>query len=120
MSVIRFNTALAQAVRDGSKTQTRRLMVPQPADDETPVAGSYHVGERLQAVEQLTHGHTKPICDIEITAVRWERLESISDEDIAAEGFANWTQFAHFWSDIYPQAPVVMNPWVFVYSFKRV
>ena len=76
---------------------------------------------------------------LEITDVRVERLNAISQEDAQAEGMerAGWRptysdpdsggevmtpydNFAELWSSIYGEESWNANPWVWVISFKRV
>lgn len=77
---------------------------------------------------------------LEITAVRVERLNDISEEDAAAEGVGQlrggfwkhyqpgWTQhqlsargsFVTLWKSIYGADSWQANPWVWVIEFKRV
>ena len=73
---------------------------------------------------------------LEVTGIRVERLQDISEEDARAEGvtFAGWThcfnkegliphklQFMDLWDQINGKtAPWGSNPWVWVVEFKRV
>lgn len=68
---------------------------------------------------------------LEITDVRVERLNSISEEDAGREGYpANpepfggkmdkWLWFRQLWDGIYPEQSFRHNPWVWVIEFKRV
>ncbi|ENY6786691.1 hypothetical protein ACF1CY_004215 [Providencia rettgeri] len=72
---------------------------------------------------------------LEITNVRVERLQSISEEDAKAEGFDNsqsdaansigWFEkpiraFRRAWENIYGTEGWDSNPWVWVIEFKRV
>lgn len=78
---------------------------------------------------------------LEITGVRVERLNSISQEDAQAEGFklSGWVpsysnpdnagfdetltpydNFAEAWESIYGQRSWLLNPWVWVIEFKRI
>lgn len=71
---------------------------------------------------------------LEITNVRVERLQSISDEDAKAEGFdysthpsaiemgyaiGARTNFRHTWEQIYGANAWNKNPWVWVVEFKK-
>lgn len=53
------------------------------------------VGERLQGCEKVMgRRHGEPLirlCVIEVVSVRRERLDAITQADVAAEGFPNWT-----------------------------
>ncbi|HGE8494706.1 hypothetical protein [Serratia liquefaciens] len=68
---------------------------------------------------------------LEITAVRVERLNSISEEDAKAEGYPverevdggaydPWLWFRDLWDGIYPDNDFKVNPWVWVIEFRRV
>lgn len=77
---------------------------------------------------------------LEITSVRVERLNNISEEDAAAEGVGQlrggfwkhyqpgWTQhqisargsFVTLWKSIYGEENWQSNPWVWVIEFKRI
>lgn len=68
---------------------------------------------------------------LEITAVRVERLNDISEEDARAEGYPlerevdggahdPWLWFRDLWDGIYPDNDFKVNPWVWVIEFKRV
>jgi hypothetical protein len=56
---------------------------------------------------------------LEITAVRVERLEDISEEDAKREGFTSRREFLEYFYKIMPKMRG-LNPWVWVISFKRV
>lgn len=70
---------------------------------------------------------------LEITAVRVERLQEISDGDARAEGCAGGQgsirgysysatpaeHFSHVWRELYGDAGWQANPWVWVIDYKR-
>ncbi|EIX9519378.1 hypothetical protein [Klebsiella pneumoniae] len=208
-----FNGEMVRAILDGRKTQTRRIMAPQPADDiergifpnpeaigwksslrhkhgsttahfcpygkpgdriwvreafrvhsrATDVATLvYKASERNSWTEQ-THRVPVSVCNkpatpekwtpslhmprwasrilLEITDVRVERLNTISEEDARAEGIIDGgclncgepepcgcanpdpdatDAFAYLWQSIYGQENWNANPWVWVIEFKRV
>ncbi|HEB5064420.1 TPA: hypothetical protein R0E78_000172 [Klebsiella pneumoniae] len=208
-----FNAEMVRAILDGRKTQTRRIMAPQPADDiergifpnpevigwksslrhkygsttahfcpygkpgdriwvreafrvhsrATDVATLiYKANERNSWTEQ-THRVPVAVCNkpatpekwtpslhmprwasrilLEITDVRVERLNAISEEDARAEGIIDGgclncgesepcgcanpepdatDAFAYLWQSIYGQENWNANPWVWVIEFKRV
>jgi hypothetical protein len=73
----------------------------------------------------MTHGLTlvKPLRE----AVRVERLQDISEEDIYKEGYpvaheiaCPWEWLIGLWDSITPNHKWESNPWVFVYEFKEV
>jgi len=68
---------------------------------------------------------------LEITAVRVERLNDISESDARAEGYPvgrevdggahdPWLWFRDLWDGIYPDNTFKVNPWVWVIEFKCV
>lgn len=186
---ILFNGDMVRAILDGSKTQTRRIMKPQPFIDEhgwfrweghepgSPYGAysSNHIDrdainifvgkccpqgnkqDRLWVRETFSAnefmectyradgtvpcGWTPSIhmprwasrITLEITNVRVERLQEISEQDAAAEGFDNsksraaietgWHEkpkaaFHRTWDQIYQNWN--QNPWVWVIEFKSI
>ncbi|HCB1389394.1 TPA: hypothetical protein MYO28_002944 [Klebsiella pneumoniae] len=210
-----FNGEMVRAILDGRKTQTRRIMAPQPADDiergifpnpeaigwksslrhkhgsttahfcpygkpgdriwvrETfcPVDDTQYGGEKwvdYRATPKFEASHPagwdcapndaealkwRPSIHmprwasrilLEITDVRVERLNTISEEDAKAEGIDmealydsqdcydciadhNMTgrptvigAFKYLWESIYGEESWKANPWVWVIEFKRV
>jgi hypothetical protein len=81
-------------VRARSKTVTRRMgwLGARP-------------GQRLTGVEKamgLKKGQRQVVlCEIEIVSVRRERVDAITADDVAREGFPDWTaaQFVAFFCD---------------------
>lgn len=68
---------------------------------------------------------------LEITGVRVERLNSISNESARAEGYPvdreadggdsdPWLWFRDLWDGIYPEQSFKHNPWVWVITFQHV
>lgn len=68
---------------------------------------------------------------LEITGVRVERLNSISNDSARAEGYPAdreadggdsdpWLWFRDLWDGIYPEQSFKHNPWVWVITFQRV
>ncbi|HHZ8309099.1 TPA: hypothetical protein ACWL76_004011 [Klebsiella michiganensis] len=227
-----FNSEMVRAILDGRKTQTRRIMAPQPADDiersafpnpdaigwksslkhkhgsttahfcpygkpgdriwvretwgvvsheldedgriqpwtpdrpataihEMPFGNGYYSGHAIYAADgDFTWGDDDGYEDgrscwkpsihmpkaasrilLEITDVRVERLNAISEEDARAEGIIDGgclncgepepcgcanpdpdatDAFAYLWQSIYGQENWNANPWVWVIEFKRV
>lgn len=201
-----FNADMVRAILDGRKTQTRRIMKPQP--EPCPRGGHWwpsnvfktmlhvedemqngkggwgglvgdacpfgDVGDRIWVREAFASGlstkstlayratHKREDLEdgfydtikwtpsihmprwasrilLEITDVRVERLNSISQEDAQAEGMELtgwrptysdpdsggevWTpydNFAQLWESIYGEESWQANPWVWVIEFKRV
>lgn len=210
-----FNADMVRAVLDGRKTQTRRIMTPQPTDDIQPHQfpnksllgwlsslkhkhGSFtaHIcpfgqpGDRLwvretwqcTSFETNEYGHVEGVdymreipkqkpqspawgvsyeangfntgdaeergfpwrpsihmphwasrITLEITGVRVERLNSMTEQDAIAEGCCGGhnsipgyqysatphEHFHHVWQSIYGADSWQANPWVWVVEFKR-
>jgi len=192
MKPILFNDEMVRAILEGRKTQTRRLVKPQPAYPdawETPmfnrpqlscpfgkpgdrlwvreawqawhrVSIEYHEWEPISVKEATASRQPEfewgPTCDaieyratsksmgpwtpsihmprwasriaIEITDVRVQRLQDISEEDAQAEGVqwnARMLPFSVYFRDLWdsvakPGAEWRDNPWVWAISFQRV
>jgi uncharacterized protein YqfB (UPF0267 family) len=180
---ILFSEPMVQAILAGRKTQTRRVMKPQPENrshvgshgksfpfvrtKKGPVKCPYgEIGDRLWVRETWTnicpaislrkekcshrwlkyradHDHSglwKPSIYmprwasrimLEITGVRVERLQDISEVDAQAEGIdlsdiselagkEHRVMFRSLWRDINGSGFWDANPWVWVIEFKRV
>lgn len=57
---------------------------------------------------------------LEVTGVRAERLQDISEADAIAEGFASKFHFVLCWESINGPGSWAANPWVWVYEFRRI
>lgn len=57
---------------------------------------------------------------VQITDVRIERAQDITEEEAIKEGFANIAEFQTAWMKINGISSWKKNPYVFVYSFKRI
>ncbi|MDF7648061.1 hypothetical protein PUG42_05810 [Erwiniaceae bacterium L1_54_3] len=130
-----------------------------PMDDESflnedgsfnyddPRVAKYHFAAWYGDVVSGTEGNWRPSIHmprwasritLEITGVRVERLQDISEADARAEG-THWSdgkpnemglatelvvnadeEFAHLWRSIYGEESWQANPWVWVIEFKRV
>jgi len=164
-----LNTEMVKAVLEGRKTQTRRIIKPQPkwignpnipfktidADPKGIINCPYgQVGDRLYVRETwckpddevfyraqhdmqpeehaLWDGRWKPSIHmlkkyariwLEITDIRVERVQDISEEDAQKEGiefskdFKARVGFIHLWEKLYKNWNV--NPWVWVIEFKK-
>jgi len=102
---IKFTPTLNDLVVRGLKTQTRWL---------PPM--KYAVGDTLLTAVVGREGEGVLI---EITGVRVEYLQSISDEDLKMEGQFTRDNFAEMWNTIYPASPWAANPRVVVYTFRE-
>ena len=195
MKGILFKAEMVRAILDGRKTQTRRLIKPQPEWQTSKRIGNipvkdalmwqhrpkyptiktnilfpspghwspYKLGEQVYVKEtwlksdhlgdifyRATHGFKvgKPWnsamfmpewasrIKLDITAVRVERLQDISEDDAKAEGagmpsvyvgrpgsVSHWVEgYAQIWESINGDGDGAWhkNPWVWVFTFKRV
>lgn len=190
---ILFSGAMVKAILDGRKTQTRRLVKPQPlwmydervpvktkdADPNGEIKPRFQPGDSLWVREtwwprcadakdfgteevcyRATHGRSfinqppwKPSIHmprwasritLEVTGVRCERLQSITEEDAEAEGVIRTkylagnpfvsgalnarfsgeqssfkTEFQNLWNSIHGADAWDANPYVWVYEFRR-
>lgn len=131
--------------KPGHRIWVRETWTPESIDAED---GSYSPDYRATANGQPLDGRWTPAIHmprwasrilLEITDVRVERLNSISQEDAQAEGMEltgwrptysdpdsggeAWTpydNFAQLWESIYGEESWKANPWVWVIEFKRV
>ena len=184
---ILFSAPMVRALLDGSKTQTRRVVKPQPVYDGR-FAGGWKLkgkkgheaatcspfiaevcpygqpGDRLWVRESFAHiyrdnssperrsfedvaymadgrgidigayGSWKPSIHmprwasritLEITGVRVERLQDISEADARAEGASQhpdgpWHAYRSLWTLINGPDSWAANPWVWIIEFKRI
>lgn len=189
-----FNDAMVRAILDGRKTQTRRIVKPQPeagaqfsgwivesSEAKREGCATWHVGpttvlakrrsyarcpfgqpgDRLWVRECFSDTGLGPVyrasvserhwlgkwtrsihmprwasrITLEITAVRVERLQDISEADALAEGAVRATPvddgyvadefgtyaagFEALWQSIYGAESWQSNPWVWVVEFRR-
>ena len=130
---IKFTSEMIGAILDHEKTQTRRLVKPQPTNGEQPPP-KYQIGDILwiESTDVL----------LEVTAIRMERLNDITEDDAEAEGVhacdgmfddADYCRiakeigsaigdlkpcFVQLWQSIYGPDSWSQNPWVWVIEFK--
>lgn len=189
---ILFSDKMVQAILSGTKTQTRRLVKPQPTDGAVPKP-KFNVGDVLWVREawqgplvdcdfetdgfKMQDFHKPEFCayrasgdsnehyneygdrvnqwkpslfmprwasrlQLEVTAIRMERLNDISEDDADAEGVlacdgmfddADYCRiakeigsgigdlkpaFVQLWQSIYGPDSWSQNPWVWVIEFK--
>ncbi len=161
---IMFTGPMVRAILDGRKTQTRRVIRPQPrwvgdpgipfrTEDADPkgiiqcpygkpgdqlwvretwapnegdvLAGkAFYRADNNTIVERWRPSIHMPRwasrITLEITKVRVERLQDISEEDAKAEGSAYRTEFRDIWRSIYGDGSWAHNPWVWVIEFRRI
>jgi hypothetical protein len=115
MKTLKFNEQMIAAIRDGRKTQTRRVMKPQPNEMNLicffgfnaqfhNAAGSLFVRFPYKARHKIADD-----LEIEITGIRCGRLGDISESDCIKEGIGSAItrdlkkpQFKALWQSIYP------------------
>lgn len=102
-------------------------------------AGASHIGYRAtdDVSEDAMHGSWRSPATmkaedsrltLELTEVRIERLHAISEEDCKAMGAAGWSKSPGMarawvsarWSEAHKGYPWDSNPWIWVYSFRKV
>lgn len=133
MKRLPFNQMFITMILEGSKTQTRRVIKPQPKFDPPKVQEllncPYKIGEIVSVSDTIF---------LKITDIRVERLQEISAEDATDEGMLrhvnknSWYKvfkgehgkyaikyFQETWNSI-SKHKWESNPWVWVYGFKRV
>lgn len=125
---ISFTAEMARAIFDGRKTQTRRIIKPQPKNilstnhREKWPKPKYNYGDEVQVVDQSGC----MLGNVRITDSRLERVQDITNEDAVAEGVgpeggAFPTHAFHFiWDSIYGKGAWDRNDWVWAYTFKVV
>jgi hypothetical protein len=144
-----FYAPMIRALLDGRKTQTRRIIKPQPSEDiglslaENPVR--FAPGDRLwvrEARETETHfipAFFMPRKDSRLTlivsAVRVERIQDITADDVMSEGcpvpfetydegppswFGAHAWFRDLWISLHGPDAWQRNDWVAAVSFRVV
>jgi hypothetical protein len=119
---ILFSAEMVRAILDGRKTQTRRIIKPQPPAEAESVcrqlysqeapefdgAWTWWAGKPQKPItrplfcrygqpgDQLWVSETDPIITLRITDIRVERLQDISEDDARAEG-AMWHDGGTLW-----------------------
>ena len=167
---ILFSAQMVRAILEGRKTQTRRVIKPQPEadlDPSTVVAawdtgfidekcpygetgdhlwirenfwkdkdtgkclgycaddeGKYANNKTVKKTPSIHIPRVASRITLEITAIRVERLQDISEEDALAEGIQVWEselpteQFKDLWVSINGEQSWDKNPFVWVIEFK--
>lgn len=155
---LRFAPDLIAPILDGRKVQTRRILKPQPPQTTSGWLREMGPNAKWVAVEEPVPGRpprrrvrsatcpygepgqTIPLYDEEgnafalalLVGLRLQRLQDISDADVAAEGCVNQTTarggflpgmpiksiFALNWCETYGARAWAVNPWVWVLEFR--
>jgi hypothetical protein len=101
---IKFKSQFLRQIANGQKTQTRRFI--------NLFKKPYEVGDTLQIENSFIR--------LEITSVKCEFLQEISQEDAKREGFDSARDFLNAWDCLYPhQSSAGESFLVWVYEFKR-
>lgn len=162
-NTIKFTDDMLAAVLCGTKTVTRRLIKPQPETTEEYLRQNNAWVDGLTLSDHLNSAWCAGFIDIEcpygnpgdvltvddpgvvesleITDVRVERIQDISEEQARAEGITDGgctecgnhepcgcanpspsaiDSFSWLWESIYGRGSWDANPWVWVVEFKRV
>lgn len=106
--------ARAAASRAGTKVQHR---IPRQVTDADPI----QPGDIVEFWEVQPHGKRSPVGTSAVVSVTYQRLEDISDHEIHAEGYPNWSVMAFDWGRTYKdkQNAWEVNPEIAVISFSR-
>ncbi|ALN21947.1 MULTISPECIES: ASCH domain-containing protein [Ectopseudomonas] len=94
MPAFRVTAVAAEAFRAGRMSQHR---VPAPAGAEPPVAP----GMVIELEEPAPYGKVITLGRVLVLQIERQRLEDISDEDIHACGYPNWTLFSADWTQLH-------------------
>ncbi len=142
MKTMKFAEQFVPLIEQGLKTQTRRLIEPQPTGQIFKKYGCW--GSAWFDAEWISGFEFDEIFSVngtdlycQIVNVRVERVQNISQEDVVAEGgprshssidivsrefgYKDFSRswFAQKWDSIYPGS-WDRNDWVWVYEFKKV
>ena len=98
-----FKRQFITKIREGAKTQTRRLNQPR-----LKIGKKYSLRENYQT--------TLPD-KILITDIYQQYLGDITPEDIKREGFTTKTEFTNTWTEIYGQYDPEMYIWVIEFQY---
>ena len=127
-----FSAPMLRAILEGRKTQTRRVVKAlRPGEHPEGAPGikpRYPVGTRVWVRETFYMPKRAARIWLEITDVRVERLRDICEQDALREGcdgdidsdcYAK-VLFRELWESINGKDSWAANPYVWVYTFKRV
>lgn len=98
-----FKRPLITKIRQGTKTQTRRLNKPR-----VKIGNTYHLRENYNT--------TLPD-KIHITDIYQQYLGDITTEDIKQEGFTTQTEFKEIWAQIYGEYKPEEYIWVIEFRY---
>lgn len=90
----RLTATAAEAFKQGRMTQHR---IPAPAGEQPPL----QAGVRVDLIQPAPYGKTIALGQVLVLEVERQRLEDISDADIHACGYPNWTLFSADWTLTY-------------------
>lgn len=90
--------ALVECAADAFRAGHMTLhCIPAPADSGSPVLA----GARVDFVAKAAYGKLEPLGFAFITEVARARLDLITDDEIRAAGYPNWTLFSATWTALY-------------------
>lgn len=143
-----FSTPMVRAILAGKKTQTRRIVKPQPVEGPPGywVMGNGFLTSAAVTFAPYPIGSIARVNDtdelVRFARVRVERVQEISEADAIAEGLdfvpgsaLPWSvvlgearyyekthteAFARLWNSTYGPDAWEKNPWVWAYEFKRI
>ncbi len=140
---ILFSGEMVRAILEGRKTQTRRVIKPQPDNvrNSVFVKSGFETNHGYEIMNG--RGKWRPSIfmprwasriNLEIVNIRVERLQDISEKDAKKEGvqpfFGRGTDpndrhpyydcFHELWNSINGPGSWDLNPWVWVIEFRRV
>lgn len=118
-----YGSCMVEYPDDGSKKRINDLCLDNDGIDEVAQA---HRASKKKSVPSIHMPRWASRIQLDITGVRVERLQEISNEDIRAEGACKRSSCTHrldfqlLWESINGQESWQANPWVWVLEFKRV
>jgi hypothetical protein len=98
-----FKTQFLPKIREGKKTQTRRLKQPR-----LKIGRSYHITKKYNT--------TKPE-KVKILNIFQQKLGEISEEEINKEGFNTKQEFIKAWKAIYGNYDPEATIWVIEFQY---
>jgi hypothetical protein len=75
-------------------------------------------GTTVLVSKSCPYGKIMALPGAEVVAVRMATVESITDEEIVAEGYENWTHYSHGWSQRYAGMPWDLDPLCWVVELR--
>ena len=98
-----FKTQFLPKIREGKKTQTRRLKQPR-----LKIGKSYHIRKNYQTTQPEK---------VKILNIFQQKLSEISEEEINKEGFKTKQEFIKAWKAIYRSYDPEATIWVVEFQY---